>query len=96
MNKEEVLAMIGDEIESAYKEHGGFNSPHEGWAVIREEKEEFIETIGEMVDSLDEKLEKLWEAVKLNKKKHPEQRDKFLSEGLQLAAMVVRFVMDFC
>lgn len=89
MNVDKALELVKKEIESAVKDHGVFNSPHEGYAVIKEEKEEFFEAI-------DANLERIWKAVKMNVKKYPEQTEIFLKEGVQFAAMIIRFIADFC
>lgn len=49
-----VENLIEQEIASAQKKHGEFNSPHEGWAVIREEAIEAGEETGNISKLLDE------------------------------------------
>ena len=43
-----------------------------------------------------EEVDELWEAVKLNKKKHPERNDLMMREATQVAAMAFRFLHDVC
>ena len=45
---------------------------------------------------LKEEVDELWEAVKLNKKKHPERNDLMMRECTQVAAMAFRFLHDVC
>jgi len=40
-----LLALIDQELENATKRFDRFNSPHEGWAVIREELDELWEHV---------------------------------------------------
>lgn len=40
-----LLALIDQELENATTRFDSFNSPHEGWAVIREELEELWEHV---------------------------------------------------
>lgn len=41
----QLLAVIDQELERATSRFDGFNSPHEGWAVIREELDELWEHV---------------------------------------------------
>ncbi|NIO19963.1 MAG: hypothetical protein GTN76_04285 [Candidatus Aenigmarchaeota archaeon] len=92
MKIEEALDLVKEEIERAVKQHGGFNSPHEGYAVIKEELEEFEDELDAVKKGLEKHLDGIWQAVKL---KHPEQSERLLDEAVQLTAMAVRFIMDF-
>lgn len=40
-----VLAEVGDELEQATRKFGPFASPHEGWAIIKEEMDELWDAI---------------------------------------------------
>lgn len=41
-----------------------------------------------------EEVDELWEAVKLNKKRHPERYDLMRKECIQVGAMALRFLHD--
>jgi hypothetical protein len=45
---------------------------------------------------LKEEVDELWEAVKLNKTKHPDRNDLMLKEAIQVTAMGLRFLHDVC
>jgi len=45
MNKKEAIGIVIEELETAIKNFGSFNSPHEGYAVILEELDELWEKI---------------------------------------------------
>jgi hypothetical protein len=43
---------------------------------------------------LKEEVDELWEAVKLNKKRHPERDELMRKECIQVGAMALRFLHD--
>jgi len=43
---------------------------------------------------LKEEVDELWEAVKLNKKRHPERDELMKKECIQVGAMALRFLHD--
>ena len=43
---------------------------------------------------LKEEVDELWEAVKLNKKRHPERNELMRKECIQVGAMALRFLHD--
>ena len=45
---------------------------------------------------LQEEVDELWEAVKLNQKRHPERGELIQKEAIQVAAMAIRFLHDVC
>lgn len=57
----QVLALVGYELAAALKRFAPFNSPHEGWAVIREELDELWEHVkandGRGQDAVDEAIQ---------------------------------------
>lgn len=58
---EEVLALVGREYQRAAEKHGGAaNTPHEGYALIKEEEEE----AGDQMSTVSQKVTSLWWAVK--------------------------------
>lgn len=78
--KPESLAnVIAQEAERAMTEHGPYHSPHEGWAVIREE---YLEAISELED-MRENMGMLDECVREDS---PLQDHAGIAEGIQKAA----------
>lgn len=68
-----IISLLRSELCKAVAKHGPMASPHEGWAIIKEE------------------LDELWEHVK-----HDTGRsDEAMKEALQIAAMGIRYVVDF-
>lgn len=58
---EEVSALVEKEYQRAASEHGGAaNTPHEGYALIKEEEEE----AGDQMSLVSQKVVSLWWAVK--------------------------------
>lgn len=58
-----VSALVGEEYQRAAAEHGGAaNTPHEGYALIKEEEEE----AGDQMSVVSQKVTSLWLAVKAN------------------------------
>lgn len=58
---EEVSALVVKEYQRAAAEHGGAaNTPHEGYALIKEEEEE----AGDQMSQVSQKVVSLWWAVK--------------------------------
>lgn len=56
-----VSALVGEEYQRAASEHGGAaNTPHEGYALIKEEEEE----AGDQMSTVSQKVTVLWWAVK--------------------------------
>lgn len=56
-----VSALVGEEYQRAAAEHGGAaNTPHEGYALIKEEEEE----AGDQMSVVSQKVTSLWWAVK--------------------------------
>lgn len=43
-----------------------------------------------------EEVDELWEAVKLNQKRHPERDQRIRDEAVQVAAMACRVLLDCC
>ena len=60
---EEVSALVKNEYQRAAKAHGGAaNTPHEGYALIKEEEEE----AGDQMSLVSQKVTSLWWAVKVD------------------------------
>ena len=56
-----VSALVGEEYQRAAAEHGGAaNTPHEGYALIKEEEEE----AGDQMSTVSQKVTALWWSVK--------------------------------
>lgn len=56
-----VTALVGEEYQRAAAEHGGMaHTPHEGYALIKEEEEE----AGDQMSVVSQKVTTLWWAVK--------------------------------
>lgn len=92
--------LVESELDRAAEMHGSkFHSAHEGYGVILEELEEFWEDTEELFDRLDE----LWEAIRLDEATEAEQaldRMKYNTEAIfeelvQVMAMVEKFKMFF-
>jgi hypothetical protein len=45
---------------------------------------------------IKEEIDELWDAVKLNQKRHPERPELIRKEAIQVAAMALRFLHDVC
>ena len=78
----DALRLIREEYERATANYGPFKSVHEGYGILLEE------------------LDELWDAVKL---KHDRidsdgrtRRRALAEEGVQTAAMALRFLVDCC
>jgi len=58
---EEVSDLVKNEYQRAAKDHGGAaNTPHEGYALIKEEEEE----AGDQMSLVSQKVASLWQAVR--------------------------------
>lgn len=55
-----IEALTTEECNKGLKEHGTFNSPHEGYAIIKEEVEEAQEDLVEAIDNLNH----AWNAIR--------------------------------
>lgn len=90
---------IQAEYHKAKKEHGDFQSLHEGWAVMREEWEEAAKELS----SVAAEMNAMWEYVKqddasdVRVRAHHVQADALavMKESAQLAAMA-RKMIDYC
>lgn len=90
----EVKALVYKELESANAHFPAFHSPHEGWAVIREEADELKEEsmyVGYL-------LESMWEKIKKNEKTEMYAKDVLeygvnaACEAIQVAAMARKYL----
>lgn len=62
-----ISALVGEEYQRAAAEHGGAaNTPHEGYALIKEEVEEAKEELA----AVEEQLGFLWAEVKTDETEH--------------------------
>lgn len=93
--EEDVKRLVEKELESANKHFPPFRSPHEGWAVIREEAEE----LRQETDDVEEALNILWERVRYNMQPHPRFATKIKEraisaacEAIQVAAMARKYL----
>ena len=92
---EDVKMLVEKELESANERFPQFHSPHEGWAVIREEAEE----LRKETDDVEEALNILWERVRYNMQAHPRFATKIKEraiaaacEAVQVAAMAQKYL----
>ena len=89
--REKVPKLVESETAHAYTEHGKINSPHEGYAVLKEEKEELD------IDILDLKyaLESFWLTIKRDQTEeliYPLRRMKAKAESAAMEAIQVAAV----
>ena len=95
----QVRELVGVELASANKQFPQFHSPHEGWAVMREEWEEAAKELS----SVAAEMNAMWEYVKQDDipdarvRAHHVQADALavMKEAAQLAAMA-RKMIDYC
>lgn len=57
-----IEALTGEELARSYEKFPKFNSPHEGYAVIKEEVEEHADD----TKNIEYELEKLWHYTRIN------------------------------
>lgn len=92
--KQSVEKLVGEELKRANKKFPMFNSRHEGYAVILEEKEE----VEYELRNLNFHIETLWTAVKYNTDKFytvetiKEKALLLASEAIQVAAMAQKYI----
>lgn len=92
---DKLPALVEEELESANSLHTVFHSPHEGWAVLKEEVEEAHD---EQID-LEFQLLQMWKAVKLDEeataqntaRKIEWRAIRLAAEAIQVAAMARKF-----
>ena len=77
---EGISSFCLDELKRATRTHGRMKSPHEGYAVIKEEFEELWAEI---------KTCEHWNT-------DGDARDRMRTEASQVAAMAMRFILDIC
>ncbi len=90
VSAEAVALEVAREYERARTLHAPMHSPHEGWAIIREEVDELWDLV------------KAYKGPKpgngnqfVNRQVFQQRRD-MRAEAVQIAAMAIRFVMDVC
>lgn len=93
--EEDVKRLVGKELEAANERFPQFHSPHEGWAVIREEADE----LNDENVCLDYNLnEYMWEHIKANKGTKEDARMVMVTgihaacEAIQVAAMARKYL----
>lgn len=90
----DVRALAKKELAAANRRFRMFASPHEGYAVIREELDELIDEVRKLHFGLTIRL---WRDVKEKRTQKREQRISFMMwqhaavEAIQLAAMVKKY-----
>ena len=92
---EDVEKLVEKELEAANERFPQFHSPHEGWAVIREEAEE----LRQETDDVEEALNILWGRVRYNMRANPcfatkikERAVAAACEAIQVAAMAQKYL----
>lgn len=75
-----ILVEVFDEVVSATRKFGSFNSSHEGYAVILEELDELWEVV----------------KSKAGIDAYPGREKDLRTEAKQVAAMACRFMLDLC
>ena len=96
--KDDVKRLTEKELEEANKRFPLFSSPHEAWAVLREEMAE-VETERYMLDSYVEN--RLWNEVRKNLEIHKEDLEEvyimavnMAVESIQVAAMIKKIELS--
>lgn len=92
--KDQVRDLVGVELAAANEKFPQFHSPHEGWAVIREEVEETSEALGDLSLSMNA----AWREIRANKSagvRIAEVKAAAISmacEAIQVAAMAQKYL----
>jgi hypothetical protein len=95
---DQIETLIETELQRATNKFGPFHNPHEAWAVMHEELEEFKDEF-KFLEGLHQKL---WEAIKNNDRQAQLDNAKAINiigldaidELTQYIAMAKRFVKD--
>lgn len=92
--KDDVIALVHKELESANKKFPPFHSAHEGYAVIKEELEE----VEQQLDECESHLNAIWYSAKKNRSNITsaqalkEYAIDLATEAIQVAAMAQKFI----
>jgi hypothetical protein len=96
MDENKIEQLVKMELQESYVVHGGFNSTHEGYAVLKEEIEEAEDEIGKVKIALND----MWTAIKSDENQGAryiaeralEMAKKGVSEMIQVAAMCQKMI----
>lgn len=90
-------ALMQAELERANAQYELFNSPHEGWAVMKEEYEEMVDE----VDFIQCGLANMWNNIKDNfdatehAQRIKEYAKSLVAEAVQVGAMAMKYEQSF-
>lgn len=82
----DVERLVEKELASANERFPQFHSPHEGWAVIREE----VEELRQETNDVEEALNNLWGRVRYNMRANPYFETKIKERAVAAACEAVQ------
>ena len=91
--KERIKHAAKNERDAAIAQHGKFHSPHEAWAVLKEEVEEMCQEVNR--GAFQGLLYMLWNDVKHDKKTDQAKLDEIYENAFKCACEAVQ-VMAMC
>lgn len=90
----DIEPLVKKALERAKEEHGDwYNSPHEMWAVLREELQEIAEPLN---DALDLMKRELWQAIRHNDEDEALFQVEDIRRNLSLALLEVFQAIAVC
>lgn len=99
--KERIKHAANNEKDAAIAQHGKFHSPHEAWAVLKEEVEELCECLDEQ-ETMFHQLDLLWDMIRINSEIGERDLDLIYDfakscaeEAVQVMAMVQKWGAGF-
>ena len=92
-SKEQIKLAVENEKNAAIAQHGKFHSPHEAWAVLKEEVEEMCQEVNR--GTFQGLLYMLWNDVKHDKKTDQAKLDEIYNAALACACEAAQ-VMAMC
>jgi hypothetical protein len=103
MSVENIINDVLKELERSEKEHGNFNSPHEGYAVILEELDELWENVKlnpkniELTETSPElTFVDIENEIQYKEAQEWKRINMMREEAVQVAAMAIKFIHCIC